>query len=1193
MRDILTIIASVVIVILAIAVAAPPLIDWQDHRDSVDRLISRASGTEARTEGHIGIRLLPTPRIRLDRLRLGGKTPESPTLAADLVWAELALTPLLRGEVRFLETRVGRADINVSVSPDGGWRLPPELLTGNARGREWAIESLKVAQLLVTTQMPSTGRTDQIYAENVFIEGQKLIGPWRVEGSTGSVPFRLLTGELAPDKSIQVKLAGGGDSHPRFDIDARVSLTGGDDGALNIAGKAKFLFGPPAQVAAAGIPIPITLDAEFKASNGAIVLDPVSLEAGEGGASLRMQGQGSVQIAEPRIALKLEGRRLDADSFILSGNGQDFKSRFKEWSVPKFVVPVDLDLKIDSIGLGQDDLSNAIARLSLDRGQARINLFEFTAPGETRVAMEGKAGLGSRGGTEGKIALQSKSSDRFARYLERLNLRSPFLRVLDGRPFEASSDLAYISPVVSFNRLRVKTGDAVLTGNVRYTAAEANERAKLEAQVAIQNLNLDQLPRVSSVFEATQNMDVGFILDARGVTAGNRPGNGRIGARILSDGPALLVESLDIVNLAGANAKVSGRIAPDGSGRIAGTVTAERAAPLVDLMGSVWIGGLSKLVPPFLREGGLSLDVVTERVARPAGSAEMRLRTTARGTAAGGAFEGQVDSLDGRTENLDVTLATDNTGRWVQRSDVPSLKRPSKINLRGIRVGSGQFNVTVAGDVGGVKVTTGRPFTLSADDDVVDSGAAEIATPDITPFLLLLGDGAAGVTPPVPVNAQVSLGRERDASLLEIRGQVADSKVQARLAVRSRSEIGGEISLDRLSLPWLVTALALNAPGVPDATAVWSSARFGQNPLLLRGGRVTIRTAALDLGRNLRGTRASFILEATPDGIGIRELDTVLGTGKLTGSASITRQGSLASIVGEGALRDVPLSALTSAPFEARLSGGLKFGSSGETLSGLVSNLGGSGDWTVAGLRVPQTDPAALDRAAKLLLSEAEPLVAGRAEAVIGAELNRAPLAASAVTTSAALIGGGIRLSPFVVEGGPATWRGTVTFDLRSLMLDARGALTAVTSPPEWTGAAPSIGLGWRSVDGIPFRDIDVGPFRNGLAAIVLKRELEKIEAFERQAAERQRQMEARQEAERQKAKAAADELARQARIREEAEQARREAERIQAEQKNAPPVSSPPLTAEPQAISPFVMPPMTPPIELTPPPAIQVRPGG
>lgn len=1185
MRDILTIIASIVIVILAVAVAAPPLIDWQDHRETVDRLISRASGTEARTEGDIGIRLLPTPRVRLDRLRLGGKTADSPTLTADLVWAELALTPLLRGEVRFLETRVGRADINVSVSPDGSWRLPPDLLTGSARGREWAIESLKIGQFLVTTQMPSTGRTDQLYAENVFIEGQRLIGPWRVEGSTGGVPFRLVTGELAPDKSVQVKLAGGGDNHPRFDIDAKVSFTAGDDGALNVAGKAKLLFGPPAQVAAAGIPIPITLDAEFKASNGLILLDPVSLEAGEGGASLRMSGQGTIQIGEPRVSLRLEGRRLDADSFILSASGQDFKSRFREWSVPKFAVPVDLDLKIDSIGLGQEDLSNAIARLSLDRGQATVDLFEFTAPGETRIALEGKAGLGARGGTVGKIALQSKTSDRFARYLDRLNLRSPFLRVLDGRPFEASSDVAFVSPVVSFNHLRVKTGDAVLTGNVRYTAPEGSARAKLEAQVAIQNLNLDQLPRVSSVFEATQNMDVGFILDARGVTTGNRPGDGRIGARILSDGPTLLVESLDIVNLAGANAKVSGRIAPDGSGRIEGKVTAERAAPLVDLMGSVWIGGLSKLVPPFLRDGELDLDVITERVARPPGSSEMRLRTTARGTAAGGAFEGQVDSLDGRTEKLDVTLATDNTGRWVQRPDVRSLNRPSKVVLRGIRLGSGQFNVTLEGDVGGVKVTTGRPFTLSADDDVVDSGAAEIDTADITPFLLLLGDGA-GVAPPVPVKAQVTLGRERDATLLDIRGQVADSKVQARLAARSRADISGEISLDKLSLPWLVTTLALSAPGVPDATALWSTARFGQSARLVRGGQVTIRAAALDLGRGLRVSRASFVLDATAEGIGIRDLDTVLGTGKLTGSATITRQGSLASIVGEGALRDVPLSALTAAPFEARLTGSLKFGSAGETIASLISNLGGSGEWTVANLRVPETDPAALDRAGKQLLAESEPLVAGRAEAVISAELNRAPLTATNISTSAALIGGGLRLSPFVVEAAASTWRGTVAFDLKSLSLDARGSLTARAAPLEWTGAPPAIGLAWKSVAGVPSREIDVGPFRNGLAAIVLKRELEKIEAFEKAAAERQRQLQAKQEADRLKAKAAAEEAARQARMKEEAERARREAERLQSEQQKQP-------TPEPQSSVPLEMPPLTPTIELTPPPEIQVRPGG
>ena len=94
---------------------------------------------------------------------------------------------------------------------------------------------------------------------------------------------------------------------------------------------------------------------------------------------------------------------------------------------------------------------------------------------------------------------------------------------------------------------------------------------------------------------------------------------------------------------------------------------------------------------------------------------------------------------------------------------------------------------------------------------MVDSGAAELETADITPFLMLLGDGA-GVSSPVPVKGQVTLGRERDATLLDLSGQVADTNVQARLAARSRDDVNGELSVDKLSLPWLVTTLALNAP---------------------------------------------------------------------------------------------------------------------------------------------------------------------------------------------------------------------------------------------------------------------------------------------------------------------------------------------------------------------------------------------
>ena len=189
----------------------------------IDEAISRAAGTEAHTEGQIGIRLLPSPSVRVDRLRLGREAAGSPSLNAEGVRAEIALMPLLQGGVRFTDAKVGRADIRIPVSPDGRWRLPPDITSGWT-GANWAIENLVVDQLLVTTEVTSTGRTDQFFAENVGIEGQKLTGPWRLEGTTVGVPFRLVTGELGEDRIVQLKLSGGGDIYPRFDIDAKLAL---------------------------------------------------------------------------------------------------------------------------------------------------------------------------------------------------------------------------------------------------------------------------------------------------------------------------------------------------------------------------------------------------------------------------------------------------------------------------------------------------------------------------------------------------------------------------------------------------------------------------------------------------------------------------------------------------------------------------------------------------------------------------------------------------------------------------------------------------------------------------------------------------------------------------------------------------------------------------------------------------------
>src|SRR5215204_5437565 len=593
-RDLLTAIAAVVIAVLTAALAVPPLIDWGARRGVIERAISQAAGVEAKTDGRIEVRLLPSPRIRIERLRLGHAEPDASSLLAAFVRTEIALTPLLRGEVRFQETRIGRAEIRVPTGGNGGWELPNELLSNDSR-REWSFEDLAVAQLLITTTAAATGRTDQFYAEAVRVEAQSLAGPWRVEGVAGGVPFRLATGELSAGQTTQVKLSGGGDRTPRFDVDAKVAFPSGQGGVLSpdVTGTAKVFLGPPAQAVAAGLPIPVAVQSNFKTAGREVALEGLSVEAGEGGASLRLGGAGVIRLDEPRLSLRLEGRRIDVDSFILSAAGRDLVSQAGAWAPPPLPFPIDLDLAVASIGLGQEELSNLAFKATLLRGRAVVERAELYATG--------------------RIAVASNASDRFGRYLDKLGLSGPFTALLDGRPLQAAADVVIVNPVTSFHHARFSLGEATLTGNVRYTAPEEANRGRLDAQVAVQGLDLEELPQMASLFVSARNLDVGLTLDARGLRYRGQAGAGRIAARVLSDGPELVVDTLDISDLAGANASISGRIAPDGSGRIAGKVTASRAAPLVDLVGRVWVGGVSRLVPRFLREGELDLEIVTER----------------------------------------------------------------------------------------------------------------------------------------------------------------------------------------------------------------------------------------------------------------------------------------------------------------------------------------------------------------------------------------------------------------------------------------------------------------------------------------------------------------------------------------------------------------------------------------------------
>jgi hypothetical protein len=1136
-RDLLTALAGAVILLLVAALAVPPFVAWEGYRGLLDRTITRSLGVEAHTEGRIGLRLLPSPRLKLDRLRLGPGATEKPggeKPGLDLHWvrAEVALAPLLKGEVRFTETRIGRAEVKLPVSEGEGVLVPAE--GWPAATRDLAIEDLSIRQFVLTTQVPATGRTEQFYAEALQVSAPALLGPWRVEGTSRGVPFRIATGEVGAD-GVAVKISGGGDTQPRFEADARITLAppktepAARAAALKAAGlrtlvpeaagAARIVVGPPVQ--AAGAYLPFSLGGKFSGRGLAVAFGDVALEIDPGGQALRLGGTGRLDLRQWRGALALAARRLDLDAFLTSAGGQALIARglptaeargagTRGWA--GLPIMLDLDLAVETLALGLDEWSGLAVAATLDRtGGLVLRRLDVTAPGAAVLGASGE--IDTTGGLRfnGHLALDTPASDGLGRYLRRLGLEGPAVAVMDGRPVQLSTDLSVASPSLSLRNLRLNLGEARITGNARYTAAEGGGRGRFDAQLVGQGIDIAALPSLSGALAELKGHDLGLTLQARDVRygpAGAHSGNGTIAASIQSDGAGLAVDSLDITDLAGANARLSGRIAPDGTGRIAGRISAAVAAPLFALLDRVWIAE-ARAVPAFLRAGALDLAVSLER---DAGAADT-LRVGAKGAAAGGTLDLDLLSRAGRIAALDLTVAAPDAAPWFGRPDIAALRRPGRVRLVGAEApalpGAPEAGLALrlTGTIADLTLATVQPLLLAAGEPFPRAGELQLSLPDLAPFLTLAGSGALPSTEPWPAELGLRLSRAGADARVAVVGRIAGQPVSADLTRTPSGEIGGSATLARLSVPLLTQATILPVQAARGSGQAPASLRFAPVPEGRPPVTLALRVDALDLGRGLTATGAGFSAALDGDTLALRDLSGALAGGRIAGSATLSRQGGAAAISGEGQVTDAGLAELVGGgPVAGRVTAQLRFGTSGESATGLTNNLGGSGTLILGGLELPGADPAGLARALTRALAEDDPLREGRLQALAAEELGAGPLAAKGpVTSPISLVGGALRTGPLTLDLGAGRWTGTLGLDLRDARLDARGTLTAAAGPKGWNGAAPSIQLGFGGPLRAPERSLDAGPATNGLAALVLQRELEKIELFEADQTERAR----------------------------------------------------------------------------------------
>ncbi|MCJ2012074.1 AsmA family protein [Methylobacterium sp. J-076] len=1135
MRDLLTALAGAIVLVLIAALAVPPFIDWTAHRAFIDRSLSQSLDVPVQSQGRVEVRLLPSPRLRVDRLHLGDR--EGPALDARFVKAEVALAPLLKGEARFTETRIGRAEIRLLLDDGEAITLPQGLLDG-LRGRDLAIENLQIQQFFVTTAVRATGRTDQFYADDVRIQAPALVGPWRIEATSGGVPFRAVSGTPDAEGRLPVKISGGGDATPLFEVDARFALAPDEADAtgsiVRAEGNARLVVGPPTQVA--GPYLPFTLAGSFKARGTQVRFEQASLDVDPGGKSLRLEGSGRLDLRQWRAALSLKARRLDLDAFLTSPEGGAFLSRGIPrggWGLP---VMLDFDIAVDSAAFGAAEWTGLAASGTAERGGGLLlRRLSATAPGEATVTVSGEV-EGAPLRLTGPVALAAKQSDGLGRLLRRLGVEGPLVGLLDGRAVDIAADVSASSSDLSLRNLRAGFGAARVSGNARYLGPDSGARGRFEAQLLASGVDVAALPPLGTAFSALRGFDLALTLQARDVRYGAvGSGNGTIAARIQSDGQRLVVDSLDVTDLAGASAKLSGTLGVDGTGRIAGRLQAPVAAPLVGLLERVWTEDLQAL-PPFLRSAPLDLAVALDR-----GAQEDEVRVQAKGTAGGGTLDLSVRSRDGRVMAGAGTLTTPRAGTWFGRGDIPGLQQPAELRLVAEPLRGG-LSLTLSGSVAGASLATLQPLVLPDRSAVPEGGRIAVKAADLGPFLTLAG--AARLDPGAwPAEVTATFATDADDPLVAVEGRIAGAPVEARIARAADGTLHGSATLARLSLPKLAAALLMPLEGGRAA------------PLPPRPhGTVGLRIASLDLGRGWGATDAALTLGLDADSLTLGGMTARFAEGRLSGSATLARRGEALSVTGEGTLDDLALSAVSGGrALGGRLSAALRVAASAEALPALVGNLAGSGRLTLKDLSLSGLDPNALGRALALAVEAEDPLREGRLAALVSQEFGKAAAQATApVSAPATIVGGVLRAGPLDVDLGPARWVGSVTEDLREGRLDARGTLTGGTVPQGWPAGPPAVQYALTGSLADPARGVDAGPLSTGLAAFVLQRELEKIELTEADQVERQRRRD-RIEMDKSRAaalKAYADKLA--------AEEAERQA-RARADSPSPEPAAPPP----------------------------------
>ncbi|MET0445160.1 MAG: AsmA-like C-terminal region-containing protein, partial [Pseudorhodoplanes sp.] len=1003
-------------------------------------------------------------------------------------------------------------ELKFSLDRDGRAVLPQALAGMNAEAL--SIDKLHVEDARI--ELSDAASEARVVLGKLWFNGEvrALPGPFRGEGAFvmdgGLYGYRVSSARPEASGS-RIKFSLDPADRPFFaEAEGLVTAEGGAPRFEGLAIVARR--NPPVKGDKAPPGEPWRISSRVKANAGAALFEQVEFQFGPDERALKLTGTAEAKFgAKPRLDAVLSARQLDADRLIAAADGRKLTPRAAIASLLAAAseavrppIPTQLGFSVDAVTLGGATLQDLRGDLEIAGDGANVTSLELRAPGFARVQASGRIDFaGDRTGFSGPVEFSAVDPRVFAEWLDGKANAAP----LPAKPLKLRGDVSLGAGRIAIDRMSAEYDRNAFEGSLSYEAADAGQRARLQARLRADDLDLDAWLALlgTSLSDLAKPQDVSLALAlGRLRFAGFEAGKADIA--MTSNATGIAIERFAIGDAGSAMLDAKGNINLDREikGGVSFDLTLRDDTALRALVARFAPSSSETLLRA--APSALPAKLAGRLDFEPGAGGANRIVFAAKGPLGGNNLD-LTSSLIGVWNNpqagdvslkasLDSADVNSLIGLVAPGRIAPVTRQPGRttLSLAGkpdgemkidMRLASTNLDLRAAGTVRSV-AGDNRSGTLD-----VTIGASR----ETQPHLLWPGAPVGGL--PVAIKTALkfdSIGMRLD----NIQGSVGGTDVTGRFGVGFGKPLvlDGDLKAASLELPALLSAAI--GLGVPVEKGNWSETPFAAQPWPPIIGAVAVQAARATIFPAMRAANLRVGLRFTGNDVAAEQIEAELYGGRISGETVVRRGGEGLGLSGRIALRDADAAQMLGPDNASALTGRvglqLQFDGAGLSPRALIGSLNGSGKVTLDKGRVAALDPRAFAAAIRSV-DQGLPLDASRIRDVVTRALDAGPLVIHNAEAQLSIAAGVVRIDSFTARTDAADLIASGSYNLADSGLDARFALRG--SATAGGAQRPELAIHLRGPALSPQKSLDVSALTGWLALRSVDQQTKRIEAIE------------------------------------------------------------------------------------------------